>query len=98
MEKSSFVSRFMFVAFLLLVAALPSFAANTVTSVEQVTSTVELTTDVDYVITGETPFGANGVVNIINTDHAVVIFKTVKPSAVIKLLSKNVKINGEVKF
>lgn len=94
MKKSSLVSRFLFVAFLLLVAALPSFAANTVTSVEQVTSTVELTTDVDYVITGETPFGANGVVNIINTDHAVVIFKTVKPSAVIKLLSKNVKING----
>ena len=72
-----------------------SLAANTKTSVEQVTEIVTLTDDVDYIVTGEKPFGNAGVVNIQNTDHAVLILSAVKPSAALKLLASHVTINGE---
>ena len=71
------------------------WAANTKTSVEKVTESVTLTDDVDYIITGSTPFSGSGVVDIQNTDHAVLILSNVKPSAAVKLLAARVKVNGE---
>lgn len=68
--------------------------ANTQTTKLKVTELVTITDDVDYIISGTTPFGENGVVDIVNTEHAVVIIQKVKPSAALKLLS-HVKINGE---
>ena len=79
---------------LLLFVSLQGWAANTKTTVEQVTNTVTLSNNVDYIVTSKTPFGDNGVVNITNTDHAVLILSVVKPSAAIKLLSAHVQING----
>ena len=58
-------------------------AANSKTEVAQVSSSVSLTTDVDYVITGETPFATAGSVDIQNTEHAVLIIQKIKPSKVI---------------
>ncbi|MBO4850945.1 MAG: carbohydrate binding domain-containing protein [Prevotella sp.] len=69
-------------------------AANTTKRVVQVNNTVTLTDDVDYVITSPAPFGDNGVVDIVNTEHAVLILDAVKPSKALSLLS-HVKINGE---
>ena len=68
--------------------------ANTQTTKLKVTELVTITDDVDYIISGTTPFDENGVVDIVNTEHAVVIIQKVKPSAALKLLS-HVKINGE---
>jgi hypothetical protein len=79
---------------LLLLSALPSNAANTKKTVSKVSTTVELTTDVDYVVAGSTPFDEAGIVNIVNTDHAVLILSKVKPSAAIQLLASHVQING----
>ncbi len=71
-------------------------AANTTTTVTQVTDGVDLTTDVDYVITSsDEPFTTAGSVNIINTEHAVVIFKYIKPSKVISTYLDHIYINGE---
>ena len=78
-------------------SALSLWAANTKETVSQVTTAVELTTDIDYVVNGETPFADDGVVNIVNTDHAVLIIERVKPSKVIaSLLANRVKIKGAV--
>ncbi len=71
------------------------WALNTKESVSQVSGTVTLTTDVDYVVTSATPFTADGVVNIENTDHAVLILSAVKPSAAQSLLASHVLIGGE---
>ena len=71
-----------------------SYAANTTTSVEQVTEAITLSEDVDYIITGETPFVTGASVNIENKDHAVLIFTKVKPSAVISKWLRYVKIGG----
>ena len=60
-----------------------AYAKNTVTTVEQVTEEVTLMDDVDYTITSDTPFGDDGIVNIVNTDHAVVIISGIKPSKVL---------------
>ena len=73
--------------------AAPSWA-NTKETVEQVAGTITLTTDVDYIISSETPFADDGVVNIENTDHAVLILAGVKPSAARSLLASHVQING----
>ena len=68
--------------------------ANTAVSVEQVTTTVSITDDVDYHITSSTPFASGGSIDIVNTEHAVVIFEKVKPSKAVDLL-QYVKINGQ---
>jgi len=68
-------------------------AANTKTTVEQVTTTVTLSDDVDYIITGTTPFAGEGLVNITNTDHAVLILGNIKPSKASTWL-KYIQING----
>ena len=71
----------------------PARAINTTQTVEQVTTAMTLDTDVDLHITGASPFGSDGTINITNRDHAVVILEAVKPSMAIKLLSK-ITING----
>ena len=71
-----------------------SVAANKRTTVTQVTEAVTLTEDVDYIISSATPFAEGASVDIVNTDHAVIILNAVKPSAAIKLLANYVKING----
>ena len=78
----------------LLLGSVPVGAANKKTSVDQVTSTITLTDDVDYIVTSGTPFGNDGVVNIANTDHAVLILAGVRPSAALSLLAKHVQIDG----
>ena len=81
--------------FVALLSAASAFAGNTTTTVEQVAEEITLTTDVDYVITSTTPFEGNGSVNIVNTEHAVVIFRNIKPSVVISQHLDHVYINGE---
>lgn len=78
---------------LLLVGQGNMMAANTKTTVSQVTTTVTLSDDVDYIITGDTPFAGDGLVNITNTEHAVLILQNIKPSKVSAWL-KNIQING----
>ena len=72
-------------------------AANSKTEVAQVSSSVSLTTDVDYVITGETPFATAGSVDIQNTEHAVLIIQKIKPSKVIANWMGNIFIKGRKK-
>ena len=72
-----------------------AFAGNTVTTVTQVSSNVQLTTDVDYVVTGTSPFTSAGSVDIVNTEHAVLILKNIRPSKVISDMMGNIYINGE---
>lgn len=70
-------------------------AANKKTTVTQVTDGVKLTEDVDYIITSETPFSTTGSVDIVNTDHAVLIISSIKPSKVLSgNLLKSIYING----
>ena len=71
-----------------------TIAANTKQTIEQVTANVTIADDVDYVITSATPFTDGAVVDIENTEHAVVILQAVKPSAALKLLD-HLTIRGE---
>lgn len=77
-------------------AALPvlSIAANKKTTVEQVSGTVTLSEDVDYIVTGGTPFAAGAVIDITNTENAVVILTQVKPSKALSSYLGNIRING----
>ncbi|MBQ4380335.1 MAG: hypothetical protein II806_03540, partial [Bacteroidaceae bacterium] len=81
-----------FMLMLLLCATIS--AANTTKTVSQVTDGVALTTDVDYVITNETPFATTGSVDIQSTEHAVLIIQAAKPSVTKKKWLKYVYING----
>ncbi len=69
--------------------AVQGLAVNTVTTVAQVSGSITVSDDVDYVITDATPFTGEGKVNITNTEHAVVIKSSVKPSKVISSWLKN---------
>ena len=69
-------------------------AANKKTTVSKVTEPVTLTEDVDYQITSTTPFVDEGLVNIENTDHAVIILSQVKPSVAISKWLSKIQING----
>ena len=80
---------------LLLSVSIGVMGANTKQTVEQVNSNVVITADWDYIVTSSTPFGSSGVVNLVNTEHAVLILSAVKPSAGINLLSAHVRINGQ---
>ena len=73
---------------------LAGMAANKKQKVTQVTEAVTVTDDLDYIVTGATPFAEGASVDLVNTEHAVLILNTVKPSAAIRLLAKNVMING----
>ncbi len=81
--------------FLSLLFSVGAWADNTTTTVTQVTDAVDLTDDVDYVITDTDPFGTVGSVNIVNTEHAVVILQNIKPSKVISDYLDHIYINGE---
>ena len=85
----------MIAAVLLLVVALPAAAANTKTSVAQVSATVTIADDVDYTVTSATPFAGEGMLNITNTEHAVVILAAVRPSKAISSWLKYIQVNGE---
>lgn len=75
--------------------ALTATARNTTQSVSQVAFGVTLTDDVDYVITSaDAPFATTGSVDIQNTEHAVLIFKRIKPSQVVANHLSHVYING----
>lgn len=81
---------------LLLAISLTTMGKNTKTNVEQVTESITLSEDVDYVVKGATPFTNEGLVNITNTEHGVLIIERVKPSKVIaSLLESHVRINGQ---
>ncbi len=80
---------------LLSAVSMPSWAVNTKTTVQQVSTAVTLADDVDYIITGATPFVSGGEVNITNTEHAVIILDAVKPSRAISSWLRYIKINGE---
>ena len=72
-------------------------AGNTKTTVSQVSTFVTLNADVDFVVNGDDPFCDSGLVDIVNTAHAVLIIERIKPSKVISsLLQNHVKIKGEV--
>ena len=81
---------------LMLLIGLPlgSTAANTKKKIAQVTEAVTISDNWDYTVTGDEPFADGGSIDIVNTEHAVVILEKVKPSAAIKLLAKYVTING----
>ncbi len=81
-------------AVVLLFASSSAGMANTVETVSQVSGTVTISAAVDYVITSPTPFAAGAVVDITNTEHAVVILQQVQPSQAVNLLSY-IRINGE---
>ena len=82
---------------ILILLCLPQgmLGANKKTTVNRVTTEVTLSDNVDYQITSTTPFEDGGLVNITNTEHAVLIFTQVKPSVVIKKWLTKVKINGQ---
>lgn len=82
---------------LLLTFGLTANAVNTVTTVAQVSAEVTLADDVDYVITDAVPFVEGGKVNITNTEHAVLIIQSIRPSYVLKnkWLENRVFIQGE---
>ena len=88
-------ARHLFFALFMLCGCVLANAANTKTTVGQVSSSIVLTDDVDYIISGTTPFTTAGSVDIQNTGHAVVIISSIKPSLVISNWLSYVKINGE---
>ena len=79
---------------LLIGLPLGSTAANTKKKIAKVTEAVTISDNWDYTVTGDEPFADGGSIDIVNTEHAVVILEKVKPSAAIKLLAKYVTING----
>lgn len=93
-KTSKAITRILTLAMFLFCLVLNAMAANTTTQVAKVSTAVALTTDVDYVITDATPFEGDGVVDIQNTEHAVLILQHVRPSQAKKLLASRVKING----
>ncbi len=74
---------------------LTALGANVKETVSQVSEAVTVTDDVDYIVNGETPFTADGLVDLQNTEHAVLIIERIKPSKVIStLLDGHVRIKG----
>lgn len=71
-----------------------AIAKNTTQKIDKVTSSVTVSENVDYIVTGTTPFSTTGSINITNTEHAVVILENLKPSKALSYLSF-IKINGE---
>lgn len=88
------MKRLLTAALLILASYAAALAANSKQTVTQVTTAVSLTTNVDYHITSDEPFSTTGSIDIVNTDHAVVIFDALKPSLAKKQLGF-ITINGE---
>ena len=80
---------------LCLFVSLAATAANTKEQIAQVNESVQLSADIDYIITDTKPFTTTGSVDIVNTEHAVLIIANLKPSQVINSWLSNVYINGE---
>ena len=95
MRNQKFYTQLMTLTVCLLMVAATAYGANSRKTVIQVTELVTLTDDVDFSITSETPFTDNGVVNIENTEHAVLILQSVKPSRAQSLIAAHVQIGGE---
>ncbi len=93
MKTNNLIRRKALAGLLSVMSVMPLSAANTTETVEQVQGTVTLSADVDYVITSATPFADGAVLNITNTDNAVVILSQVKPSAVSSLY-QYIQVNG----
>ncbi len=87
------MNRLLTAALILTLSYAAATAKNTTQTVAQVSDAVSLTADVDYHITGIEPFAATGSIDIVNTDHAVVIFDGLKPSKAKAFLAK-ITING----
>ena len=79
---------------LVLCLPLSTRGANKKTTVTRVSTEVNLTDNVDYQITSPTPFAESGLVNIVNTEHAVLIMAKVKPSVAISDWLSHVQIDG----
>lgn len=69
-------------------------AANTKQNIAKVVSAMTVTRNVDFIITGAEPFTEEGSVDIVNTEHAVVILAQVKPSVAIAKWLGHVQIEG----
>ena len=78
-----------------LMFSLNVFSANEVVRVGQVADAVSLTGNVDYMITDETPFAMTGSVDIVNTEHAVVIIEDIRPSKLIADWWDHIFVKGE---
>ena len=78
-----------------LMFSLNVFSANEVVRVGQVADAVSLTGNVDYMITDETPFAMTGSVDIVNTEHAVVIIEDIRPSKFIADWLDHIFVKGE---
>ena len=87
------MKRFILISALAAWLCAPAWAKNGITTVSQVSQAVTLDTDVDYHITGSEPFTSTGSINIVNTDHAVVIMDALRPTLAKAYLSF-IKING----
>ena len=88
------MKRLFLLALLTIVVSLASVAKNTKQTLAKVTEAMSLTADVDLHITGTTPFSEGASIDIVNTDHAVVIFDALRPSKA-KAFLKFITINGE---
>ena len=87
------MKRLLTAVLLLMASYAAALATNTKTTVTQVTEDVSLTADVDYHISDATPFTMTGSIDIVNTDHAVVIFDNLRPTEA-KVFLGFIKING----
>lgn len=92
-EKNIFENLKQMLLAAVMLSATSVFAVNGVQTVEQVSGTVTLDKDVDYVITAADPFTDGAVLDITNTENAVVIFQNLKPSKAAAHLS-HIRING----
>ena len=88
------MKQYLYLLLICLLCPLAVWSANKKTSVSTVSSEVTISTDVDYQITSTTPFTEDGLVNITNTENAVLIFTQIKPSVVISKWLSQVQING----
>lgn len=91
-DKTTFLR--LLALFLLPTVCSMAWSANTIQTISQLNRTTTISGNIDYTITGDTPFGTNGAVNITNIEHAVLILSKVRPSAAMTLLPDHVKING----
>jgi len=69
-------------------------AANKNKTVTSVRELMTVTEDLNVIVNGATPFTEEGVVDLVNTEHAVLIVAQKKPSEMLELMS-HVKINGK---
>ena len=88
-------ARLLAATLLLVGSTLSTAAANTKITVNQVAIAVTISDDTDYIISSTTPFTDEAIVNIANTEHAVLILENVKPSAALPLIHQHVLIDGE---